>query len=251
MAPNKFEKHIKKQLEEREIAPSSNAWERLSEQLDATAPPSKKSNVFWYGVAASFIGVLIVSVLYFGSGRPAAGTDIQIVDTYKEANEIETITTDARESKNEEVVVENDRVAEQPSTVVKSLDINQVQATKNKTASVSEIENTQDVVVKKTKAPKDLKSEIIEAKIIEIVAAADSLELGNTALTNAEVDSLLRNAQEELLRDKMFAQNGSVDAMALLAEVEDELDKTFRDQIFDSLKEGFFKVRTAVADRNK
>ena len=36
-----------------------------------------------------------------------------------------------------------------------------------------------------------------------------------------------------------------------LTEVEDELDQSFRDQIFDSLKEGFLKVRTAVADRNK
>jgi len=66
-------------------------------------------------------------------------------------------------------------------------------------------------------------------------------------LTNAEVDDLLRSAQEEILREKLFSQNGSVDAMAL----QDELDQSFRDQIFESLKTGFLKVRTAVADRNK
>jgi len=38
--------------------------------------------------------------------------------------------------------------------------------------------------------------------------------------------------------------------MALLTEVEGELDQSFRDQIFEKLKSGFLKVRTAVADRN-
>lgn len=251
MAPNKFEKHIKKQLEEREIAPSSNAWERLSERLDATAPPPKKSNVFWYGIAAGFVGVLMVSILYIDLGETGSNSTIQIVDKEDRATEIEAMASDAKESKNEEIVVENDKAVEQPRTVVDSSDSPQVQATRNNLASASEIENVKDVAVEKIEPHKDLKSEIIDAKIMEMIAVADSLELNNSALTNAEVDSLLRNAQEELLRDKLFAQNGSVDAMALLAEVEDELDKTFRDQIFDSLKEGFFKVRTAVADRNK
>jgi len=35
-----------------------------------------------------------------------------------------------------------------------------------------------------------------------------------------------------------------------LNEVEGELDISFREQIFESLKTGFLKVRTAVADRN-
>ncbi|CAN0604335.1 unnamed protein product, partial [Ectocarpus sp. 12 AP-2014] len=72
----------------------------------------------------------------------------------------------------------------------------------------------------------------------------------NSTVTDAEVDSLLTRAQDEILRDKIFNKDKSVDAMALLTEVEDELDKSFRDQIFDSLKAGFIKVRTAVADRN-
>ena len=42
----------------------------------------------------------------------------------------------------------------------------------------------------------------------------------------------------------------TVDAMALLAEAETEMDQTFREQLFIKLKNGFNKVRTAVADRN-
>ena len=82
-----------------------------------------------------------------------------------------------------------------------------------------------------------------------IVAQLDVLEQ-YSAITDAEVDSLLKRAQDEILRDKLFNTDKSVDALALLTEVEGELDQSFRDQIFNSLKASFIKVRTAVADRN-
>ena len=77
------------------------------------------------------------------------------------------------------------------------------------------------------------------------------MENTSQEVTDAEVDSLLRAAQRQILTDKLFADSGSVDAMSLLAEVEDELDESFRDQIFDALKSGYLKLRTAVADRNQ
>jgi hypothetical protein len=91
--------------------------------------------------------------------------------------------------------------------------------------------------------------EIINSKVADIVAQIDVLEQ-YSAVTDAEVDSLLKRAQDEILRDKIFNKDKTVDALALLTEVEEELDQSFRDQIFNSLKAGFIKVRTAVADRN-
>ena len=99
-------------------------------------------------------------------------------------------------------------------------------------------------------SPTQKETQLIQAKITEVVAEVRLLELNNDALTEAEVDSLLRMAQSELLKERIFQADRSVDAMALLNEVEDELDQSFRDQIFDRLKAGFIKVKTAVADRN-
>ena len=76
------------------------------------------------------------------------------------------------------------------------------------------------------------------------------MEDGKESVTDAEVDSLLRHAQRELLADKAFNESNGVDAQELLAGVEDELNKSFRDQVFEKHKNGFVKVRTAVADRN-
>jgi len=92
--------------------------------------------------------------------------------------------------------------------------------------------------------------QLINDKIAAVVAQVESLENNNTQVTDAEVDKLLQQAQQELLEDRIFRSDNSVDAMALLAEAEQDLDKNFRDQLFDALKNGYQKVRTAVADRN-
>ena len=84
-----------------------------------------------------------------------------------------------------------------------------------------------------------------------MVMHIDVLESKNTEVTDTEIDSLLRQAQREILEDKIFGKDNTVDAIALLADVEKELDKSFRDEIFDALKDGFIKVRTAVADRDR
>ena len=90
----------------------------------------------------------------------------------------------------------------------------------------------------------------IDQKIAEVVAQVEFLEDNKEDVTDAEVDSLLRNAQEDLMAERAMQDEQGVDATALLAGVEDELNESFRDQVFERLKNGFVKVRTAVADRN-
>ncbi len=252
MAPNKFEKHIKKQLKAREIRPSANAWEKLAEKLDDSPVPSKGRNIFWYGIAASLIGLLVVSVLFFTSENPNANTGIEVVNVEPEQNlKTETISSEEIVNTSDEVVAERSPERSLSREDVAREPKGQTHVPKSKDVLIQEVETTATTSVEKKLRPEDLKQEIITTKVMEIVAAVDSLEQNNTALTNAEVDKLLRDAQAEILRDKLFDQNGSVDAMALLSEVEIELDQSFRDEIFDSLKSGFLKLRTAVADRNK
>jgi hypothetical protein len=91
--------------------------------------------------------------------------------------------------------------------------------------------------------------EVLTEKISEVIAQVQELERNN-GVSEAEIDSLLYAAQKTIITEKLFTENNKVNAMALLSEVEEELDQSFRDHIFESLKVGFLKVRTAVADRN-
>src|SRR5690606_33354719 len=92
--------------------------------------------------------------------------------------------------------------------------------------------------------------EAINSKIEEVIAQVALLEQTDTDITDAEVDSLLLQAQRELFSNNVIRDDHTIDAMALLADVEGELDRSFREQLFDMLKEGYFKARNAVATRN-
>ncbi len=245
MEPDKFEKHIKDQLSNREINPSENAWKSISGQLQN--PESPKSNRrFWYGVAAVFIGILIISTLYLNRSDEVIESGIQIVETPNDTTGIPK-----RENKVVEQNVTEDKVTffNKPFPVESERAMVKVETTINSNSQFTALDQSKGQVVE-DKVVRSQTEKLINAKIAEIVAQVDLIENGNLSISNAEVDSLLRKAQNELVTDKIFNREGQVDAMALLNEVEGELDKSFREQIFESLKTGFLKVRTAVADRN-
>jgi hypothetical protein len=246
MEPDKFEKYIKNKLDEREIRPSDNTWDRISKQLPSPETP-KSNKFFWYGIAAAFIGVLMIASFYFTTSDELIESEIQIV---------ETPSNTINGSKKEDIiVVEQNDVQEQMASSQKAI-INEtvgakmkVETTLDVNSQIATINSVRDDVVKDDSVLNE-KERLMEAKIAEVVAQVNLLENSNLPVTSAEVDSLLRQAQQEILTNKIFSQEGKVDAMALLNEVEGELDQTFREQIFETLKTGFLKVRTAVAARN-
>ena len=65
MAPIKFEENIKNKLEKRTINPSEDSWAKLSNKLDEQEGKSNKKIVWWIGIAASLVGVFLVTTLYF------------------------------------------------------------------------------------------------------------------------------------------------------------------------------------------
>lgn len=249
MEPNKFEKHIKDKFQEREIKPSSNAWEKISSKLEAPVE-NRKSPFVWYSIAASFIGVLLVSFFYFSSENEQNIPNTQVVEdsSNEEIEEVKDIGTD--------ILVES-------ATKTKVVDITRDIATKKiKEKSVQKIK--QEILIpdagialleKEVSTNKNIQKEnglpddIIDVKALEVVAEVNSLE-ENAIVSDSEVDSLLRKAQREILINKLFNKTKSVDAMALLTQVEDELDQSFREKVFESLKEKFLQARTAVANRN-
>ena len=79
MAPLKFEEHIKDQMEQRKLQPSADAWQKLNEQLDDESEKKNNKAFWWFGIAASIIGVLLVVTVMLNSGNE--NTIPTIVDT--------------------------------------------------------------------------------------------------------------------------------------------------------------------------
>ncbi len=254
MEPNKFEDSIKKQLQGREIQPSASAWEKVSARLD-TEQKKTPSSYFWLALAASVTGLLIFSLWFWNGSDTVPKATPQIVNVPEQK-------LDVRSKKSPKVPKEqidlNVALPAESDLVENDDNYKEIRKESSKTTNRKVAEIILEDNLAEVSAPVgtaslvlfDDREKSIDSKIAEVLAQVTSMEENAKALSDAEVDSLLLRAQEELLSDDIFNHSNKVDAMALLANVEDELDQSFRDQIFDKLKTGFLKVRTAVAQRN-
>lgn len=251
METDKFEKHIKTKLNERKIQPSADTWNKISEGL-AVQAPSKKPNYSWIGIAASILVLIGTGLFYLNTSSEEKNNDVEVVVTPIE-KVLKEVTTEKRNNDLEiaptsivlKEQVEENKFKEIPVAHKQEVFEEEKYATSSDAiASGTPLEALKDSA-KTIVLPEDL----LNSKIAEVIAQVDAMELSST-VTDAEVDSLLLQAQQDIVKENLFNTDNSVNAMALLTEVEDELDQSFRDQIFESLKAGFLKVRTAVADRN-
>ncbi len=257
MAPIKFEDHIREQLQEREIQPSKDAWEKLN--LQKVEPSKKHRNATWYAVAASIIGVIVVSSLIFRSQT----TSVKNTNITKE-NKVLPIKIEGEiilEKTVEKAIVSEEIIKNEKT---KEVSLNNVKTAKTKTintaitevdTSKSEIKTTEIAVenipiIKPESTTKSEEDLFEQSKINEVVAQVQALEKENNSVTPDEIDALLQKAQNEIYSKNLISNSKKVDATALLNMVETELETTFREKVFDALGDRFEKVRTAVVERN-
>jgi len=246
MEPTKLEDHIKKTLKGNEIKPSEDAWYKIKGQISQDFKP-KRTKYYSYGIAAGFIGILILSVLYFTTDHSNLNQDAQII-THPSAPAVDI----EKEEQLKTPIIEEESVL---IGIRDSYEADEEMSTRMiKKESKRELVISKDAQLANTggsqnKASED-RNELIDTKIAEVLDLVNTLEENKKELTDFEVDSLLRQAQKEILAEKFINSDNSINPSALLSQVEEELDQSFRDQIFDKLKSGYNKVRTAVADRN-
>lgn len=257
MAPLKFEEHIKEELDRREIAPSDSAWDRLSGQLSTNGKGGSKTKFFRVGIAAAIIGLLIVSMVYLHYGGVMDKEGVKTVGVPAPVIEKapvslpDTIGIEANSglgATKELLDVLVEKTNKKAKKIVPGITNTPVTGQGKNEELVTVVENRETNLAEKEWIGPD---SLINAKIIEVVEQVDLMERTEFSLTDAEVDSLLKQAQKELFAERAYSDGHSVDAMALLADVEGELDQTSREQLFEILKAGYLKVRTAVATRNK
>jgi hypothetical protein len=261
MAPYKLEDNIREKLEEREIKPSANAWEKLETKLNAAQP--KKKPVLWYYIAASFLGILILSSVFL-SRNNSEGNNKIVNETIEPQNSEKQVEIISNTSKTEEIVsIENDsekvenfnakEIEKQKININKPKPLQQQKSEIDKKINKTEmVAKASDVKQKQIITEKSIISEEekhFNTKVDEVVASVKKLQENNAEITVTEVEALLNNARRDIQTERIL-NSSKVDATALLQDVEWELEKSFRDKVFDALGEGFTKIRTAVIERN-
>lgn len=247
MAPVNFDENIKKKLEERSIKPSDDAWNKLASKLDEHG---KKSNIrifWWVGIAATLVGVFLGMNLLLNTNNPIPST---VVESPKEEEsiplQIDINSQIANEESVEEPIENEGDLKESIQTVKKDKLFNNRKTNQQRYASNhsknkgNEIENSSDSNNTKVVSAKNAMTSQAEAEVEENILIAD-----------AEVESLMKKAQQDLALKSQVKEQITVDAGSLLESVESDLETSFRDRVFETIKSGYLTAKSAVAHRNE
>lgn len=278
MAPIKLEDNMRDRLEERTIEPTAAAWDRISSKLEAEQGVKKSKRVLWMSIAASFVGGVLIAILFFQNNTTSQGPSMVDTDTHEKIEESIFINPDEVVVPNQEIVEEKEEAIVQEEKSVKEVkeslknekpliieEEKSVERIANALPETKEVETntreelfvekevvvaSQEVTIKEPSeiVIDDKLNTIINQKVEEVIAQVESKE----SITDAEIEALLKNAQREIISNQIFNQKtNKVDANALLLDVEAEVaPASFRNKIFDAVVEGFEKTRDAVANRN-
>ncbi len=247
MGQLKFEKDISEKLNKRKIEPKTGNWEELSLRLNSEEK-SRRPIFWWIGIAATLVGgILIFSMLF---NKPIS--EIPVI--------VNVPTEEILKEKIESQQISFKKPASQEMTEPEKASVKSVgnifsekePVSNSKLASIGntqESSNTEnDQTQKDPELMKDTKiSEIPE----DVIAEASSKENNTGEITDAEVDTLLAEASKQISRDRSAKSvSENIDVNSLLLDVEMELEQSIREKVFDVLKEGYFKAKTAVVNRN-
>jgi hypothetical protein len=221
MEPNNLETQFKEKLNSREIKPSEMAWNKLDSMLSAAEKPKRKFT--WLYIAASFIGFLIISTVYFNQKE-------NTIDIKKNAVVVEN--SNPKESLKVEIKPIKKEV-NLSQTTLKSNTKPLVQAQKNfKSNLESPPFKTQENAVTEIQ-PKNQNESIVELK--------------NTTPEN--IESLLASVEKDSKSDR---KNSSIkiNSTNLLHQVDGELQVSFREKTLNTITQKYKEAKKAFANRN-
>ena len=250
MAPVEFEKELKKQLRSREVRPSAEAWQRIASRLDDEDPGKDRNPRWWMGLVAASI-MLLAALTFFWEQRepmpgnepvvrtPAAetiveepGPEIKSLDLLREPEEAILVATSEKEESKPSVLREEPK----PETL---------QASTQQLAEASPQEPSL------SPEESDQIPGLIADQMDTILSTVVALEEAKEPVSDAQVEALLLEAQQSILIQGGTEDRSSLDPSLLLAQAEDELNQTFREQILEKLRKEYTRIRNSVADRNK
>ncbi|WP_034061415.1 hypothetical protein [Lacinutrix jangbogonensis] len=253
MAPIKFEEDMKDRLEKRTITPASKSWDTLSKRLDHEEKKSNKTGFWWLGMAASIIGVLLVSNFFINT-KITNSTDSSIAkentttDTLKIEVPKQIISTPKQEVivKIEEQTIKKSR----KKTEKKPIESTKYYANVNSKNKVKTIVNKTQVEEPLLVDKSTIQNEPLVAIVENIPDKKNNIETKNNITLDNEINSLLAKATEDIAMQEPKSKSIPIDYNGLLIAVEDDLDKTFRDKMFNAVRKGYETIRESVAERN-
>jgi hypothetical protein len=228
MGQHKLETQFKEKLNSREIKPTEMAWDRLNAMLSVVetdesgqANQKTKSKFAWLYIAASFIGFLLISTVFFKAKE-------NTIDIKKNT-----------------VVIENSNPKKSSKVAIKS-----IKAESN--VSKTTIKSDSKPLVQ---TQKDTKSNVEIIKIQENAVAKiqpnnQNLQVEeNKNISHENMESLLASVEKISKTDRKNSTI-KINSSDLLNQVDGELQVSFREKALNTITKKYKEAKEAFANRN-
>lgn len=227
MEQNKLEKEFRNKLNQREITPTENSWDRLDAML-AVAEGKKPTHSYgWIYIAASVIGLAFLGTFFLSQNNQ---------NTIIEGNEVVIENREKVEpiQKNSSILLSNSK---SESTVV-ILEVKKVKGNLRDTNSI--IKNQ----VAQNSSPDNLMP-----KVEKIETNQEIVQLAASNTSDIAVDKMLAEVQT-ISKEGNSKSKVKVNPNMLLTQVDGELELSFREKVINKVSKNYQTVKVALANRN-
>lgn len=224
----------KNHLQKRTIQPSEDAWNTLEKRLSDFEKTKKQNKWTFLRYAAAIIIFVAVGVYFFGNKE-------------KQIEIVEQPVLKVKEHKIQPKIQENQNVIatleeEIPNKIVQNAKVkNAINIQQSNQIAVSKISNKFEVDDKALVAEAVVNTQTLgidtleNQKIKEFVALVENIKKEKGEVTDLEIDQLLVAAQKSLITARKTGQNNKFNSADLLADVEYDLDKDFKNRLFEAI----------------
>ncbi len=230
--------------------------------MDETNTKKSNKGYWWFGIAASLVGVLLI-VSFLMNSNDNKNSHPTIVDTEKVDQVKPNNVVNQSNDQNIEELKDNEDIEKtnlekinntpnSPSGLKEQLIKEQNKLVTNKIDEAVSQSSSIKEEQRKNEKPEAVSTLTFEdQKVKDVVAQIKELQSNNASVSEAEIDALLYVAQKEITLKKLYDHaTKTVDADALLRDVEEDLEQSFRARVYKMLRSGYEDVKTAVAQRN-
>lgn len=246
----KLEDNIRESLQTRELRPSKDSWERLAGRLDGAQKPERKIKPWWIGaVAAAVITLFTLTFLLKKDENVALPIFVNTNGVEKPSESVQPVIK-FQEQKQQGTSAQGVAPALVKSEKTSNKNDVKQEITPQLEKNIKIVAQVEDDKIEDAIKPPMNQTDLENHKISEIVAHIQKLSSQGETVTDATIETLLQKAQMEIANEAVLNQSfASVNAQSLLQDVESDLQKSFRNKVFDALKNSYEIVKTAVAER--
>ena len=218
---DKFKNDIQQKFSQREIQPTDEAWGKITGELATSKSSTSKSLWLWSGIAAGFIGLLVLlTPMYFSTNEA-----LPVVNSEKKSTQ--------------DIFKLQDQITSVNQLITKGIQKSPVQF--SSTTSISKVPRT---VTSSQPTAIQLKANSLLAEVEQ--------ELENDRFTQKninEVDDLLAQARANLTSKEDRELIDKLSAEQLLAEIDLEDTNSFKDKVWSLIESNFKELKTSLGAR--